>query len=95
MKKIWAGKLLISIVTFSQGLVLELVLPGLNHNAVLTAAKLLETTLEITHICQFAVAVLFSWGENLNLWKLFSFNSTDKVPAAVTGKENFKNEKLG
>lgn len=28
----------------------------------------------------------------LNLWKLFSLNSTEKVPGAVTGKENLKNE---
>ena len=49
-----------SFVIFFQGLTLVLVLPGLNQGAVLTAAKLLEATLEIACMCQFAVAVPFS-----------------------------------
>lgn len=59
-KKKQAGKSFILLLFFFQELMLVLVLPGLNQGAVLTAAKLLEATLEVAYTCQFAVAVPYS-----------------------------------
>lgn len=93
MKKIWTGKLLSSFVIFFPRTSISTGTSWTEPRCCVNSCKITGSNFGNSLYVPICCSCAFLLNYYLNLWKLFSFNNTDRVPGVVTRKENLKNEK--